>query len=329
MPHADRTAPLAAAAHLRFPSIEGLRAFEAAARLGSFERAADELCVTASAVSKRVQAVEELIGSLLFTRASKALLLTASGREYLEQVRSALQLLAGMPQHQRGNQRSLKLRITTPPTFARQVLVPLLPAFAQAHPRIELELVLSVPYLDRSSADSDIEVRHGDPAALGGQILMQEWITPMASPALAQRMGWRSVVAQPSLPAERLVQAPLLRTPIEPWAPWFAAAGLERAEPTEGPRYVDLGLVLEAAIDGQGVALARPSLARRAVAAGQLLPLCGVKAHTHSHYLLMPHAGDEAAAPFAQWLVHACEQWALASAHEVQARLDARTSGAA
>lgn len=308
MPTNDR--PAQPPAGLRFPSIEGLRAFEAAARLGSFERAADELCVTASAVSKRVLAVEDLIGTPLFTRGPKSLTLTAGGREYLEQVKAALALLAAMPQHQRANQRALKLRITTPPTFARQVLVPLLPRFTRAHPSIELELVLSVPYLDRSHADSDIEVRHGDPATLGGQVLMNEPVTPLAAPTLLQRLG----LAAPLARAGDLLRLPLLRTPIEPWTPFFRAAGLEAPEPAEGPRFVDLGLVLEAAIDGQGVALARPSLARRALEARRLVALSPVLAPTSTHYVLMPHAGDEAASPFANWLLQACDGWAAESA---------------
>src|SRR4051794_11361807 len=86
---------------LRLPSIDGLRAFEASARLGSFERAAEELHVTASAIGKRVATVEELLGTALFTRASKALALTPTGKEYLAQVSGALALLAAMPLHQR------------------------------------------------------------------------------------------------------------------------------------------------------------------------------------------------------------------------------------
>lgn len=258
-------------------------------------------------------AVEELIGAALFTRGAKSLALTAGGREYLEQVRHALALLAAMPQHQRSNQRSLKLRITTPPTFARQVLVPLLPRFAEAHPGIELEIVLSVPYLDRSHADSDIEVRHGDPALLGGQVLMDERVTPLAAPALAARLGRRGPRAAPS----DLARLPLLRTPIEPWTPWLREAGLDWPEPTSGPRYVDLGLVLEAAIDGQGVALARPSLASRALHQGQLVPLFDLHSHTQTRYLLMPHAGDEAAAPFAAWLPAACADWAARAAQRL------------
>ena len=90
----------------QLPSIEGLRAYEAAARLGSFERAADELAVTASAIGKRVATLEELLGTPLLLRSAKALTLTRAGREYLERVHPALDLLLALPQHQRALQRS-------------------------------------------------------------------------------------------------------------------------------------------------------------------------------------------------------------------------------
>ena len=118
---------------IRLPSIDGLRAFEASARLGSFERAADELSIGASAVAKRIASVEGLLGTALFQRQIKPLQLTPSGREYLEQVRGALQLLTAMPLHRRSAQRRERLRVQAPPTFARQILVPRLDSFSVAH----------------------------------------------------------------------------------------------------------------------------------------------------------------------------------------------------
>lgn len=284
---------------LRFPSIDGLRAFEAVARLGSFERAADELSVTASAVSKRVAAVEELLGGPVFLRGARTLSLTAAGREYLQQVSQALALLAAMPQHQRAQQRLQKLRVTSPPTFARQILVPRLESFTTAHPEIELEVVLSIPFLDSQAGESDVEVRNGHD--LPGQVLMNDRVCPMASPALLQRL--------PPLrtPAD-LAQAPLLRTPLEPWAPWFKAAGLDWHEPATGPKLVDLGLTLEAAVSGQGVALGRPTLARHWLEAGALLPLFGISAEPANRYFVLPHASSGAAPDFVQWLIVTCGQ---------------------
>jgi LysR family transcriptional regulator, glycine cleavage system transcriptional activator len=283
---------------LRLPSIDGLRAFEAAARLGTFERAAHELCVTASAVGKRLAALEELLGQPLFERGAKALVLTVAGREYLQQAGAALALLAAMPQHQAQHQAQKhavqRLRVTTPPTFARQVLVPALESFTQAHPQIELEVLLSIPFLNGSGPEADVEVRHGDV----GEVLMHDCVMPMAAPALLR-----------SLPPMRqpvdLVIAPLLRTPIEPWLPWFQAAGLNWPEPTRGPKLVDLGLTLEAAVSGQGVALGRPSLARPWLAAGSLVPLFDIVAQPALQYRLLPH-GEAAAALFADWLRGVC-----------------------
>jgi DNA-binding transcriptional LysR family regulator len=288
-------------ADLRFPSIDGLRAFEAAARLGSFEKAADELAVTASAVSKRVATVEDLLGSVLFVRSSKALVLTSSGREYLAQVRAALGLLAAMPQHRRTAQRVQKLRVTAPPTFARQILVPELESFTAAHPDVELEVGLSIPFHDGQPGAADVEVRHGDATAHGGRVLMHDRVLPMAAPALLARL--------PPLrtPAD-LASAPLLRTPLEPWTPWFRAAGLAWPEPADGPRLVDLGLALEAAISGQGVALARPTLARHWMRAGSLVRLFEVSASPASLYFVLPHAAGGAAALFADWLAACCQR---------------------
>ncbi|WP_127997080.1 LysR substrate-binding domain-containing protein [Piscinibacter defluvii] len=289
-----------AAPDVRFPSIDGLRAFEAAARLGSFERAADELNVTASAVGKRIAALEDLLGTPLFTRGAKPIVLTATGKEYLAQVGAALGLLAAVPLHQRAVQRSEKLRVSAPPTFARQILVPQLEAFGAAHPEIELEVVLSIPYLDVAPGEADVQVRHGDAAAHGGRVLMHDVVLPLAAPALLQRL------APLRTPAD-LDGAPLLRTPIEPWTPWFAAAGLVRPEPSGGPRLVDLGLTLEAAVAGQGIALARPSLARHWLETGTLVPVFRLTAVPAHQYYLLPHAPGSAAQRFADWLVATSE----------------------
>lgn len=289
------------AGDLRLPSLDGLRAVDAAARLGSFERAAEGLAVTASAVAKRVAAVEDLLGAPLFVRNGRALQPTPACLDYLPPVRAALALLAQMPQHQRPHARARRLRISAPPTFARLVLVPALEDFSRAHPGIDIEVVLSIPFLDNpahSAPQADVAVRHGDAAALGGTVLMHDVVLPVAAPALLQRLGWRGGQATPA----DLAGAPLLRTPVEPWAPWFAAAGLPWPEPAQGPRLVDLGLTLEAALGGQGVALARPALARRWLADGSLVPLFALTAQPAHQYLHLPVTAGGAAADFARWL---------------------------
>jgi LysR family glycine cleavage system transcriptional activator len=285
---------------LRLPSIDGLRAFEAVARLGSFERAAELLHVTASAVSKRVGTLEDLLRAPLLDRSGKAIGLTAAGQEYLDQVGAALALLSAVPLHRRQAQRRQRLRVSAPPTFARQILVPHLAQFTAQHPDVDLELVLSLPYVGAARTEADIEVRHGDASSAGASPLMQDAVLPVASPGLLARCGVPRQAAD-------LARLPLLRTPLEPWRPWFAAAGLAWPEPQTGPKFVDLGLTLEAAVSGQGVALARPSLAQGWIASGALRPLFAVTALPANSYYLLPHAQGGAASLFVQWLRQLCE----------------------
>lgn len=288
---------------VRFPSIDGLRAFEAAARLGSFERAAERLSITASAVSKRVATLEDLLGAPLFSRGAKPLALTPIGKEYLGQVSVALGMLAGMPLHQKTVQRLQRLRVSAPPTFARQILVPNLEQFSVDHPGIELEVVLSIPYLDTGHNDADVQVTFAEDLPVSDHArpepLMRDVVTPMVAPSLLERL------APLRSPAD-LSHAPLLRTPLEPWMPWFNAAGLPWAEPTQGPRLVDLGLTLEAAVCGQGVALARPGLALPWLASGALVAPFDVVAIPTHQYCVTSTSLEGAPAAFTAWMRGAC-----------------------
>lgn len=286
--------------------MDALRAFEAAARLGSFERAADELHITASAVSKRITGLEELLAVALFLRGAKALTLSAVGKEYLGAVRQALMQLAAVPLHRRPSQRRQRVRLSAPPTFARLILVPALPLLARTHPDLELEVVLSTPYLDGPAPTADLMVWHGQAIARPDVALMDDTLLPLASPAL---LAERPPLEQPA----DVLSLPLLRTPVEPWAPWFEAVGLAGTpEPDRGPRLVDLGLTLEAALCGQGVVLARPALARQALQAGALQPVLGAGrtplAPAPTAYRLRPHADDPGVLAAAAWLHLACQQ---------------------
>lgn len=277
-------------------------AFEACARLGSFEAAAQELALTASAVAKRLAGLEDRLAEELLTRGARGLGLTPAGHEYLPQVRQALALLRAMPLHQRASQQRERLRVSSTPTFARQLLVPALPGFTAAHPQVELELTLSVPLLAEGDAGADAEIRHGavpdDLAA--SQVLLHDRLTPLAAPALLARY------APLQTPAD-LLALPLLRTPLQPWAPWLRAAGLaDAAEPDAGPRLVDLGLTLAAALAGQGVALARLSLARHELAEGRLVRPFALAVPAERHYGLVVHRPSPAAEAFATWLHGHC-----------------------
>lgn len=146
---------------VRLPPLAAIQAFEAAARLGSFERASEELFVTASAIGKRIAALEAQLDVTLFIRSSRGATLSAAGREYLEQVRTALDLLSDASLHKRGEPKLEPLRVVSTPTFARQVLIPALPGFTAAYPGVELEIMLSIPYLDITPPNADVWIRFG------------------------------------------------------------------------------------------------------------------------------------------------------------------------
>lgn len=288
---------------IRLPSLDALLAFEAVARAGSFEAAAAELALTASAVAKRVAGLEERLDQPLFLRQPpRGLSLTPAGHEYLPQVRQALALLQAMPLHQRASPQRERLRISSTPTFARQLLVPALPAFTAAQPHVELELTLSVPLLAEGDAGADLEIRHGAvPDEIAPeQVLLRDRLTPLAAPVLLTR---HSHLHRPA----DLLALPLLRTPLQPWAPWLRAAGLaDVPEPDAGPRLVDLGLTLAAALAGQGVALARLSLARHELAEGRLVQPFALTVPAERHYGLVVHRAGNAADAFAAWLHGHC-----------------------
>ncbi|NDY91562.1 LysR substrate-binding domain-containing protein [Ideonella livida] len=316
--HAPPPAP--AALPERLPSLEALRALALVGRLGSLERAAAQLHITASAVAKRLATLETQLGVALVERGPRGLRgLTPAAHDYLAHAGPLLQQLAELPWHRaaRALQAPVRLRLSAPPTFARLVLVPALPALARAEPNLELELLVSAPWREEPAATADLAVRHGQ-APEPAQRLLDDVLLPLASPQLLP-------AGQPLAQARDLDTLPLLRTPVQAWRPWFQAAGLHAAEPERGPRLVDLGLVLEAAVAGQGVALMRASLARRALQCGELLPVLGA-GHTPwipatTHYWLETPATDpgrqQALQALASWVHQASRQAAAQGLEQV------------
>lgn len=292
---------------LRIPSLDGLLAFEAAARLGTFERAAEALCVTGSAVAKRVAAVEQLLGVQLLDRSGRTLVLTEAGKTYLQQVTAPLRLLAAVPLHQLDDRRKQRLRVCAPPTFARQIIASRLHEFTARYASVELELALSTPYPDAAPADTDLWIRAGDPLEAGCTVLLRDCATPLIAPSLLKSIG-------PLREPADLACAPLLRTSLEPWTPWLHAAGLDWNEPQDGPSLMDLGVLLEAAVSGQGVALGRPTLATQWLASGALVPVFPAIRCAVPPYYLMPHSSYGVEGEFADWLVDICTQTSNAAA---------------
>jgi LysR family transcriptional regulator, glycine cleavage system transcriptional activator len=287
----------------RFPSIDALRAFEAAARLSSFDRAANELSVTASALSKRISSLENLIGTPLFDRTGRAVALTASGKEYAEQVRGALNQLSAIALHTRSAQAVDRLRVLAPPTFAREILVPSLKTFTAKHPQLEIEIVVAIPYLNRDAPEADVTIHFGPRSA--GEPLLFEPVFAVAMPGFAKEYALTS----PADLACTKSPVPRVRCPLEPWAPWFAGLGFAGAEPEGGLKVVDLGLMLESAAQGHGAALARATIAARWLQSGALVALFpGAQIAPSDGYSLTVQRAHPSALAFARWLHAVCKK---------------------
>ena len=281
----------------RIPPIQCLLTFEALARLRSVTQAAEELCVTPSAVSHRVRQLEQIIGTKLFGRADFSL--TTEGSEYLAHVREgldALQKFPGAP----GVSGKRKLKLAVTPTFARSILIPRLKQFTEAYPEIDLALHVSIPLLDVIAEDADLIVRFGPGryADLEHIKLAGDDVTPLASPAFVREHG-------PFDRPEDLEGVPLLRSPLEPWRTWFAAHNLDWPEPAEGSQFNDVGLMCDAASAGMGVALVRLKLGRPWLEAGTLVRLYDRNVTSpHAHYLCWRTGSMDRweCAAFAEWL---------------------------
>ncbi len=252
-------------AHL--PSLQTLRAFEAAGRLQSYSKAAEELGLTHGAVSHRIRELEERMGTKLFRRAGNTMAPTEAGSKLLAQVRGGLSLLdqAFATPRQRAAAKRRHVVITAVPSLASTWLFARLTEFRSEHAEIDIELRVSEALADYQREGIDIGVRLG----LGGwpglntAKLFDEALTPVCSPEFLKRHALRR--------PEDLGRVPLLRNVWTSWARWFRAAGLDWGEPSSGPMFDDSPLLLRAALAGEGVALGRHWLAVDEIRAGRLV----------------------------------------------------------
>ncbi|BBB63036.1 transcriptional regulator [Undibacterium sp. KW1] len=267
----------------RLPPVHALSAFEAAARHSSFAIAAEELCITPSALSHRIRLLEEHLCERVFVREGRSVTLTEFGRRYLDVVRVALRTLSDFPLPNKITQSQLRVKVTVPPTFARYMFMPRLAEFMHQYPDIEIEVYLFVPLYDLSLSESDVEVRFGagEYPNLVTKKLFVEPSFAVASPAYLKSL--------PSIqtPAD-LRHARLLRSALEPWQPWFEVAGLDWPEPTTGLRIDDLGLLLEAVKHGHGIGLTRQHFAQEMINRGEVVRVFDTQLATppHAYYLV-------------------------------------------
>src|SRR5215204_37659 len=286
----------------RLPPLNALKAFEAAARHESFTRAAEELCVTQGAVSHQVKALETELGLKLFIRERQRLIITEQGREYLAVLRDAFDRIALGTERLRQRQTSGVLTVSTSPDFAAKWLVNRLGGFAEAHPEIDLRVSATMQHVDFAREDVDVAVRHGDGnwPGLDAVRLSPEELFAVCSPKL---MSGPRAIREPA----DLLKHPLLHLDERKnWARWLEAAGVPAAGAIHGPVLNRASMLIDAAVDGQGVALARTTLAAWDLINGRLVrPFPIAMPLTKTYWIVCPKA--TAALPkiaaFRDWLL--------------------------
>jgi LysR family glycine cleavage system transcriptional activator len=291
----------------RLPPLNALRAFEASARHLSFTKAADELAVTPAAVSHQVKALEELLGVTLFRRTKRALLLTDEAQAVLPGIREGFERLLAAVEQLGAVGKTGVLTVSLAPSFAVKWLLPRLDRFQAAHPEIDVRVAASMELVDFGVGDVDIAIRYGAGAYpdLIVERLVSDTVYPVCSPALLK--GPHALTAPDRLRHHVLLHddSPDEDETCPNWPMWLKAAGVAGVDAARGSRFNQSSLVLEAAILGRGVALAKSTLADADVAAGRLVRPFDVSVPVNfAYYVVYPET--KAALPkvrlFHDWL---------------------------
>lgn len=297
------------------PSLNGLRAFEAAARLLSFTRAADELHVTQTAVSHQIGRLEAQLGTRLFTRRNRAIALTPAGQAYYPPVQAAFADLRRATERLRRAGDDGAITVSTTASFATKWLVARVAAYQEAHPGLQVRITTSTELVDFRREDVDMAVRYGRGAwpGLRADWLMAEAIFPVCAPAL--RDAAPPLATPADLAAHTLLHSTLAR---EDWQLWLTAAGLPASLATRrGLTFDHSFMAIQAAIEGLGVALGRSHLVEADIAAGRLVaPFDVVLPSDAGYYVVAPVATADtpAIARFRDWLIAAATPGALGKA---------------
>ena len=290
---------------LSIPALNQLRCFQVAARHESFTLAADELCLTPSAVSHQIRTLETTLGVDLFVRLGRKMFLSELGRRYLDDIQPAFALIeAGTRRLTSATPRDV-LTIAVAPSFAEAWLVPNLARFIAVQPDIEVRLVTLNPALEGDTGRIDCEIRYGHGKWVGVSVekIAEDTLVPLASPALLARSG-------PIEDLDALWNQPLIHTESRQlgWDAWFRSAGVSAAEVPLRLRVDRSPLAIRAAVNGLGIALESRILAAREIAEGALVPLERLaslgRGLDETYFLLHARARDAPAkvVAFADWL---------------------------
>ncbi|HEX4781580.1 MAG TPA: transcriptional regulator GcvA [Usitatibacter sp.] len=283
----------------RFPPLSALRPLEAAARLESFSRAAEELHLTHGAVSRQVRALEEHLGARLFARHGKRVSLTPAGRAFAERIRGALEEIARAAEEAGAGRRDNRLTVSVLPSFASRWLMPRLIRFMDAHPKVEVNVIASTALANFAAEEVDVAIRFGRgpwPTLACEHFLDDEYF-PVASPrANRGRL--------PKVPAD-LANFRMIREDRDYWPEWLAAAGVKLEMPPTGPLFNDSTYSLQAASRGEGIALARRSIVVEDLERGALVRLFDVAVASRESYWFVspkPLADSHLVKAFRDWV---------------------------
>ena len=286
------------------PSLNGLRAFEAAARHLSFTHAAAELNVTQTAISHQIRRLEEQLGLRLFDRRNRALALTREAESYLPAVRAAFEDLRLATDRLRRSRNDEVLIVSTTASLATKWLVTRAAAFQEAHPGLDVRITTSTALVDFKGGDVDAAIRYGRGHWPGvrAEWLMAEDVFPVCSPALP-------TADKPLCRPEDLAHHTLLHTTSfrEDWQLWLTAAGLPRSLAARpGLSFDQSFMAIQAAMEGLGVALGRSRFVEADLAAGRLVrPFDVVLPADAGYYVVAPEqtAALRKVALFREWLI--------------------------
>jgi LysR family transcriptional regulator, glycine cleavage system transcriptional activator len=288
----------------RLPPLTAVRYFEAAARHLSFTKAAQELHVTHSAISHQIKALEEWLGVPLFRRLNRSLMLTEAGQAYARPVREVLEKLGEASRALRSREQTGTLTVSVMPSFAAKFLVPRLGAFRRAHPDIDVRISASERLVDFAREDVDIAVRSGRGNWPGLRVdwLVRENLFPVCSPKLL------SGPIPLKSPAD-LLQHTLMHDsdwPDSMWQRWLGVAGVKADQRKPSLSFNYSNLMIQAAIDGLGVALAQEALVRDDLASGRLVKPFDIDMPSdYANYVVTPEAAAERpkVKAFREWLL--------------------------
>ena len=287
---------------MHLPPLKGIIAFEVVARLGSVNKAADEMNLTASAVSHQIANLEAFVGRRLFDRTSRGLVLTPVGKRFRKDLTGALALIASAAFNARSNEGVEVLRVHCSPSFANLWLMPRLPAFLAEHPDLRVQLSAAHTHSDFARGEVDLDVRYGNVkwGDLHVETIFEEEILPLASPALLRR----SVVRVP----EQMLGQPLIFSDVNvvQWPRWFAAHGVPVSPATYALQFDRAYMAIGAAVHGLGVALESNRLSESFIDSGALVPVFadrkGIRVHAHHLVFPRPHGKWSKVERFVGWL---------------------------